>query len=175
MNKNYIGAGMIAISIILFWAFVLPLYNRVSDLDVAIKEREGLIQSRSTIIANIKSLDQEYQKRIQEITKLSAIIPSKKSIAEVLSSLDDISLKNGIGLINSSIIGQKLSSTNTDSYNILPVELILNGSYLSLTNFLKALESNLRLIDITGVDASIQNENSANLNLSVKGRAYYLK
>lgn len=176
MNKNNTGAGLIAIAIILFWTLALPLYNRISDLDVAIKEREDILKSRNAIIANIKDLNKEYQKRISEIAKLSAIVPSKKSVAEVLSAIDDISLKNGLELFSSAIIGQKTSDSNDSLYNLLSLEMALNGSYPGLTNFLKSLERNLRLMDITSIDATVVGlENTAILNFVIKGNAYYLK
>lgn len=174
-NKNYTGAGLIAIAVVLFWAIALPLYNRVSDLDAAIGEREDLLNTRSTIMANIKNLNQEYQKRISEITKLSTIVPSKKSIAEVLSAVNDISTKNGVELFSSSIIGQKTSDADANPFNLLSLEMGLNGSYPSLTNFLRALEKNLRLVDITSVDATAGIGTSSILNFVVKGNAYYLK
>jgi len=175
MNKNYIGAGLTAIAIVLFWALALPFYNEISDLDVAIKEREGLLKSRSTIINNIKELDKEYQKRIPEIAKLSAIVPSKKSVAEVLSAIDDISKKNGIELFSSAIIGQNTSDVNANPYNLLSLEINLNGNYPGLTNFLRAFEKNLRLVDITSIDAVAGLGNTTVLNFVVKGNAYYLK
>src|SRR3989344_2896095 len=176
MSKNYIGAGLIAIAIVLFWALALPFYYRISDLDTAIKEREDLLKSRNTIIANIKELNKEYQKRIPEIAKLSAIVPSKKSIAEVLSAIDDVSAKNGIQLFSSAIIGQKTSDTDANPYNLLSLEMGLSGSYLGLTNFLRSLERNLRLVDITSVDAATAAAgNTSTLNFVVKGNAYYLK
>ena len=175
LNKNYIGAGLIAIAIVLFWALALPFYDRISDLDTAIKEREDSLKSRNTIIANIKNLNKEYQKRIPEITKLSAIVPLKKSVAEVLSALNDMSTRNGVGLVNSSITGQK-SNDNANPYQLLALDINLNGSYIALTNFLKALESNLRLVDISTIDAAAAGtKNSAALNFVVKGNAYYLK
>ena len=175
MNKNYIGAGLIAITIFLFWALAFPFYNDASDLDTAIKEREDLLNSRNTTITNIKNLNKEYQKRISEIAKLSAIVPSKKSVAEVLSAIDDVSVKNGIQLTNSSIIGQKTSDTDANPYNLLSLEVGLNGSYPGLTNFLKSLERNLRLVDITSVDAVAGLGTISTLNFVVKGNAYYLK
>jgi|SRR3989344_6488801 len=176
MNKNYIGAGLIAIAIVLFWALALPLYNRISDLDIAIKEREDLLKSRSTIIANIQELNKEYQKRLPDITKLSAIVPSKKSVAEVLSAINDVSVKNGMELFSSSIVGQKTSDTNDSPFNLLSLEMGLNGNYPGMTNFLRALERNLRLIDITSVDAAVSGlGNTSALNFVVKGNAYYLK
>lgn len=165
---------MTAIAIILFWALALPLYNRVSDLDAAIKEREDLLNSRRTIIANIRELNKEYQKRISDVAKITAIIPSKKSVAEVLSALDDMSNKNGIVLVNSSITGQK-ANDNTNPYDLLALDMNLNGSYVALTNFLKALESSLRLVDISSIDAAAGSGKSTVLNFVVKGNAYYLK
>ena len=175
MNKNYIGAGLTAITIILFWAMAFPIYNRISDLDVAIKEREELLNSRNTIIANIKRLDAEYQKRIPEITKLSAIVPSKKSVAEVLSAVNDVSAKNGVELFSSSIIGKKTSDADTSPFNLLALEIGLNGTYPGLTNFLKGLERNLRLVDITSIDAAVGTGTVSVLNFTIKGNAYYLK
>jgi len=175
MNKNYIGAGLTAIAIVLFWVLALPFYNEISDLDIAIKDREDLLKSRSTIINNIKELDKEYQKRIPEIAKLSTIVPSKKSVAEVLSAIDDISKKNGIELFSSAIIGQNTSDVNANPYNLLSLEINLNGNYPGLTNFLRAFEKNLRLVDITSIDAVAGLGNTTVLNFVVKGNAYYLK
>ena len=168
-NKNYIGAGMIAITVVLFWVLALPFYNRISDLDTAIKERESLLSSRNTIITNIKNLNKEYQKRIPDIAKLSAIVPSKKSVAEVLSAINDVSAKNGIELFSSAIIGQKVSDADI-------VEMGLNGNYPGLTNFLRAFERNLRLVDITSVDAATSGlGNTSALTFVIKGNAYYLR
>ena len=135
-----------------------------------------MLNSRNTTITNIKNLNKEYQKRIPEITKLSAIVPSKKSVAEVLSAINDISIKNGIELFSSAITGQNTSDVSANPYNILSLEIGLNGSYPGLTNFLEALESNLRLVDITSVDATAPGQgNTSLLNFVVKGNAYYLK
>lgn len=175
MNKNYTGSGLIAVTIILFWAMAFPMYNRISDLDVAIKEREDLLNSRNTIIANIKKLNTEYQKRIPEITKLSAIVPSKKSVAEILSAVNDVSAKNGVELFSSSIIGQKTSDADPSPFNLLSLDIGLNGTYPGLTNFLRGLEKNLRLVDITSVDAAVGTGAISVLNFTIKGNAYYLK
>mgnify|MGYP001615080430 CR=1 FL=1 len=175
-NKNYIGAGLIAVAIVLFWALALPFYNGVSDLDAAIKEREEILKSRNTIITNIKDLNKEYQKRLPEIAKLSAIVPSKKSIADVLSAINDVSAKNGMELFSSTIIGQKTSDGDTNPYNLLSLEMSLSGSYPGLTNFLRSLERNLRLVDISSVDtAATAVGNTSVLNFVIKGNAYYLK
>ena len=175
ISKNYIGAGLIAIAVVLFWALALPLYDGVSDLDTAIKEREDLLQSRNAIITNIKNLNKEYQKRIPEIAKLSAIVPSKKSVAEVLSAIDNVSFKNGVQLFSSAIIGQKTSDTAANPYNLLSLEMNLSGNYPGLTSFLRSLERNLRLMDIASIDTAAGSGNTSTLNFVIKGNAYYLK
>src|SRR3989344_1099401 len=174
--KNYTGAGMISIAIILFWSFVMPTYNRISEIDAAVTERQELLNSRTTIIENIYKLDKEYKKRISDIAKLSTIIPPKKSIAEVVSSIESLSGRNGIELFSSSVTSQK-TENDKSPYNILNVEMALNGNYLSLVSFLKGLEKNLRIIDLFSIDASkiAREDNSTLLNFAIKGSAYYLK
>jgi len=175
MSKNYIGTGLFSVTIILFWALALPFYHRISDLDVAIKEREELLSSKNSVMTNIDNLNKEYQKRIPEITKLSSIVPAKKSVAEVLSAVNNLSEKNGLQLFSSSITGQRLSEGSPDPYNVLSLEIALNGSYPAMTNFLKAFERNLRLVDITSVDAITGLGNTSVLSFVIKGNAYYLK
>lgn len=176
MTKDYIGSILLALAVLMFWALTLPFYNQVSDLDIAIKDRKDVLESRTAIIEKIKNLNKEYQKRTSEIAKLSAIVPSKKSVAEVLSAVNDVSIKSGIGLTSLSIIGQQTPDSNVNPYNILSLEINLSGSYPGLNDFLKALEKNLRLVDITSIDGAIGTQgNSSILNFVIKGNAYYLK
>ena len=174
MRKNYIGAGLIAIAMVLFWSLVLPFYSGISDLDAAIKERRP-VEFKKHHHDQHQEFKHRISKRIPEIAKLSAIVPSKKSVAEVLSAVDSVSVKNGVQLFSSAIIGQKTSDADVTPYNLLSLEMGLSGSYPGLTNFLKSLERNLRLVDITPIDAATGLGNTSVLTFVVKGNAYYLK
>ena len=174
-NKNYIGAGLIALALIGAWGWILPEYNKISELNVALEERQELYDSRSAIIKKIQDLNKEYQQRAADITKISSVLPSKKSLAEMVSAVEKLSTQSGLQLISATIAG-KPSDNQTTAYNFLPVEISMGGGYTGLVSFLKSAEKNLRILDITSVNAAAGSaDNSALLNFSLKGSAYYLK
>lgn len=174
-NKNYIGAGLIALAFIGAWGWVLPEYNKISELNLALNERRELYDSRSGVIKRIQDLDKEYQQRAADIRKISSVLPSKKSLAEMVSAIDKLSTQSGLQLSSATIAGKQADGKVGD-YNFLPIEILMGGSYPGLINFLQSAEKNLRIIDITSIDAAAGSaDNSGLLNFSVKGNAYYLK
>lgn len=174
MTKNYIGAGLVALALFGAWGWILPKYNKISDLRTGIQERQDLYDSRSAIIKKIQDMNKEYQQRSADIAKISAILPSKKSLAEALSALDKLSSQSGLQLVSTTITGQP-SNDPGNVYGVMPIELALNGSYPALENFLHSAEKNLRIIDIISIDAAAGTEKTGVLNFNIKGNAYYLK
>lgn len=173
-NKNYTGAGLIALAIIGIWAWVMPEYNKISELDLALQERQDLYDSRSAILKRIQDMNKQYQEKAADITKISGILPSKKSLAEAVSAIDRIATQSGLQLVSAQLAGEPSNEGST--YNSLPIEITLNGSYPGLVSFLQSAEKNLRIIDITSVDAAASSVDKPGLlNFSIKGNAYYLK
>ena len=174
-NKNYIGAGLVALALIGAWGWILPEYNKISEFNVAINERQELYDSRSATLKKIQDLNQEYQQRAADIARISSVLPSKKSLAEIISAIDKLSTQNGLQIISAVVVGQP-SGGQIGAYNFLPIEIAMNGSYIGLVNFLQAVEKNLRIIDIISIDAAAASADNSNLlNFSVKGNTYYLK
>lgn len=175
LNKNYIGATLIAIAGFFFWGWILPGYNTISELTTLVKERQDLIAARSKIIANIASLTKEYQQRSSDIKKLSAVVPNKKSIAEIVSTMENIASRNGMQVIGETISEQK---SNPDaSYNSVLVDIALGGGYASLVNVLQSMEKNLRLIDVSSIDVNpgVSSGGAIILNFRVKMYVYFVK
>ena len=174
-NKNYIGAGLVALALIGAWGWILPEYNKISELNVALKERQELYDSRSATIKRIQDLNKEYQKRAADVTKISSVLPSKKSLAEMVSAIEKISAQSGLQLISATIAG-KPSDGQAGPYNFLPIEITMSGGYPELISFIRSAEKNLRVIDITSVNAAAGSSDKPGLlNFSMKGSAYYLK
>ncbi len=174
-NKNYTGAGLIALALIGAWGWVLPEYNKISELNVAVNERQELYDSRSAIVKRIQDLNKEYQQKAADITRISSVLPSKKSLAEMVSAIDRLSIQSGLQLISAIVAGQP-SDSQVRAYNSLPIEISMGGGYPGLVSFLQSAEKNLRIIDITSIDAAAgAAANPGLLNFSIKGNAYYLK
>ena len=174
-NKNYFGAGLIALALIGAWGWVLPEYNKISELNVALEERQALYDSRSAIIKRIQNMNKEYQQRAADVAKIASVLPSKKSLAEMVSAIDKLSTQSGLQLVSATMAG-KPSDGQGGAYNFLPVEITMSGGYSGLTNFLQSAEKNLRVIDIISIDAAAGLVDKPGLlNFSMKGSAYYLK
>ena len=174
-NKNYIGAGLVALALIGAWGWILPEYDQISELNLALEERQELYDSRSAIIKRIQDLNKEYQQRAADITKISSVLPSKKSLAEMVSAVEKLSTQSGLQLISATIAG-KPSDSQARAYNLLPIEIAMGGSYPGLVSFLKSAEKNLRIMDVISIDAAAGVvDNPGLLNFSIKGNAYYLK
>ena len=166
---------MIALAFIGAWGWVLPEYNKISELNVALNERQELYDSRGAIIKKIQDMNKEYQKRAADVTRISSVLPSKKSLAEMVSAIEKLSTQSGLQLISATIAG-KPSDGQAGAYNFLPIEISMGGGYPGLVSFLQSAEKNLRIIDITTIDAAAGvTDRPGLLNFSVKGNAYYLK
>jgi Tfp pilus assembly protein PilO len=174
MNKRaYIGAFVIAIAGILFWTLVMPLYDKVKANREALAERTALLEGRGAIIANIKTLTKQYTEHASDVERFASIVPPQKSAAEIVSALQALATQNGVQLTTLAV-GPTLGQTQ-NPYEDQTVDLGVNGSYPAFKSFLESLEKNIRVIDITSIDASPTVENSPIIGFRVKGTAYFLK
>jgi Tfp pilus assembly protein PilO len=174
LTRMYIGACLIAIAGMLFWLLVMPLYDTMTEQKDALAERSQLLENRNSILANISALTQQYAANADDIKRFASIVPAQKSVPELVSSLQALANQNGL-----TITGLGLSSgsspTEDQSYQSQPIDLGVTGSYLSFKSFLAAMEHNLRIIDISSIDANPTSENSPVINFRLKGIAYFLK
>ncbi|HEY4520503.1 MAG TPA: type 4a pilus biogenesis protein PilO [Candidatus Paceibacterota bacterium] len=171
-SKNLTGAVLCALAGVLFWVFVMPSYSMIGQTQTAVSERQALLDDRTKTIASIEEIVKEYQKREQEVARLSSVVPAKKSAAEVVSAIQDIAGRTGLQLVSLGLADQK--ADQNIPYNTLNIDISLSGSYLSLVSFLETLEKNIRLMDVVSIDAT-QSAGGGNLGFRVRVNAYYLK
>src|SRR3989344_2113898 len=172
-NKNYLGVGLMALAVIIFWIFIMPAFNNISALNEAVSVRNEFLSSRVDILNKIDGLNKEYQKKSQEVAKISSVIPSSKGIAELVSTIEAVTQQTGLQLVEVTTGG---SSNQQQELQTISLELGLVGSYQSLVAFLDLIEKNVRLIDIFEIAVSQSSTPGAQvvLNFRIKANAYYL-
>lgn len=173
LSHTYLGAILIAIVGILFWTLVMPMYDTVMVQRDALNERTTILENRNIIIANIKTLTQEYTQHSSDIQRFGSIVPAQKSAPELVSSIQALATQNGLQLTSLSL-GTNTNQTK-DLYDSQSIDMGLNGGYPAFKSFLMALERNIRVIDIVNIDASPTSDNSPVISFRIKGNAYYLK
>ena len=176
--KNIIGSVFISIAALTFWVFILPGYEMQSYLKSSIEVRSSALDSKSKLIQKVADLNKEYQSKFNELKRLSLVIPSEKNIAEIITSIEDISSQSGINLSDFTISGGS-NSSNTKPYGVVSLGLSFSGNYESVLNLLAHIERHIRLIDATSLSVNVKvaasTESQIVLEASLKANMYYLE
>ncbi len=172
-NKKYLGVGLVGFTIVVFWIFAMPAWDRISLLNGAIAEREDILLSRTEILKRIEDLNRQYQQRSSDVDKISSVVPNAKGAAEFVSTVEAVTQQTGLQLIELTM-GE--SGSQQQELQTVFIELGLTGTYPSLMAFLDLTEKNLRLIDVFELSvsqASTPGQQTV-LNFRIKANAYYL-
>lgn len=172
-SRTYIGAGLIAVAGILIWLVAVPQYDAVVAKRLALQERAEVLSDRSALITKIEGFAKKYAENAVAIERYASIVPARKSAPELVSSLQTLANSNGLQLTTLALATNAKETKNP--YESQSVDIGLTGGYPSFKSFLTALERNIRIIDITSIDANPTSENSPIISFRIKGKAYYLK
>lgn len=173
VNKNYLGVGLMALTIIVFWTLVVPLWNHSSLLKKAVAERDDFLSSRVAILQKISDLNEEYKNKSLETSKAVLVVPKTRGVAELISTIEALTQQTGLQLIEVSTGG---AENQQQELQTVFVELGLIGSYPSFTAFLNLIEKSVRLIDVfeLSVDQPSTPGEQTVLSFRVKANAYYI-
>ena len=169
--KNLLGVLLIAMGLFLFWTFLVPEFRDIMAQREAIQERQDLLAERQELMTKINETYTQYQGRAGDIQKFSAVVPAKKSTAELISELEAIAGQSGMQLANISI----QQGQSAGDYQVLSINAELLGSYGSLLTFLGAAEQNIRLLDIDSINASAGEGGVTLPRFSLRAIVYFLK
>jgi len=101
-------------------------------------------------------------------------LPSSQDVPNLITQLEGLAFENGlileeIGLATIEETGAekaqkaRLEEKAKKNYQVLSASLKLIGSYSSFKNFLKAVEDNIRLIDINSVNFKVETKEGIQL------------
>lgn len=160
---------LIAASIGVFIVIIKPRYDELqatqtqvssynSNLDTAAK----LKQSREELIAQYNSIPKE------DLDNLRALLPDNVDNIRLIIQLDSLATRNGLSKLRNvdyQVVDNKTDASAQQSpesvrkpYGEFVITFQTVGQYSNFLLFLADLERNLRLVDITSVDFSAQND-----------------
>jgi hypothetical protein len=175
--KNIIAAILISVSAFLSWTNILPKYDYYSALKITIESRQALLKSREGIFEKVSDLQKEYQQKYAELQRMGLVIPEKKNLPEMISTIDSIFSNSGLNPGGLTIGGGK-GGQGSLTDNVI-FDIVTESTYESLINLLTHIEKNIRLIDVSSLTISVKigdtPEGSIPLSVQLKGSAYYLK
>ncbi|OGI85645.1 hypothetical protein A3A01_01360 [Candidatus Nomurabacteria bacterium RIFCSPLOWO2_01_FULL_39_17] len=170
MFRLIISIILISIAVTGFFAFTKPLFNDISALreqmasyDDALNNSKMLENERDLLTKKYNSFDPE------NIAKLSKLLPDNVDNIRLILEIEKIATPYGMVLKD---IKYNVESTNNTTartaengevggipmprqeYGTLDFSFSTQGAYGNFINFMRDLEKNLRIMDITSIDFS---------------------
>lgn len=152
-------ASSIVISLILAVFLVWPEYRAFSEVNNQLTQKKLQLENQNKYIQSLKVADNQLKERVELVEKISSALPAKVDIPSLLEFLEKASVSSGVNL--SKISWENVSSGDEKERikkHYFSAEVA--GSYFALKNFLFAIETSARLINIEQLNFSVSaNEN----------------
>jgi len=149
--------------------YFLYLSPKLAALADAKKQEASLIQNyeiKAFQGANLPAYQQQMREIKSEISSLTAQLPIKKSIPELIEQIGESAKQNRVD-----IRGLKLQpEQRLEAYNTQPITLTVNGSYHNLGFFLAALTQLKRIVTLH--DFTLE-PGQQQLTLKIQATAYH--
>ncbi len=156
---------LIGIAVAGFFLYLNPWYMQI-------KEQKAVIASYDTALDNSKALDAQREMlskkynsiSTDDIKKLSVLLPDSVDNIRLILEIGDLAFPYGMVLKDIKYSAISKSSTDTKAlqaakqerkdYGDFDLEFSTQGTYQNFVNFLKDLEHNLRIVDISSIEFS---------------------
>ncbi len=166
MFNFIIPSILIGVSVAGFFMFTNPLYKDISSLkqnsasyDEALNNSKVLEQEKEILTKKYNAVGAE------NLDKLQKLLPSSVDNIRLVLEIEKIALAYGMSLKdvkydaiqnNSNMTGNISMGARATlkDYEVLNLEFATEGTYSNFLNFLKSLENNLRIIDISSISFS---------------------
>ncbi len=176
-----ITIALILLTILLLVFFlVVPQYHTFVKLQNNLAEKRAEEKAQREYYVEIAKTHNDLYEHKDDIKKIDDALPKDPALAKLLYYIQDTAKKNGIMvkdlfLSKSSLANQREGVT----YNIKEIVFSTNvlGSYVSLGNFLSALENSARIFEVTTISfgsgsSSKSGVISQNFSLQIKTYSY---
>jgi hypothetical protein len=163
---------LIGIAVATFFVFANPLYSDISQLQVqsafyneALTNSKALENERDKLTAKYNTIAGD------NLTKIKKLLPDNIDNIRLILEIGKIALPYGMVLKNvkynvvektdaaatsvqGAVQGGNVAAISNKDYGIWNLEFSTEGTYNNFLNFLRDLESNLRIVDISSITFS---------------------
>ena len=157
MNKQALTIIIfLAITALVAWEYFMPAFNDVSFLRQDLSDWQAKLNNAQDLSKKLEDLKKKYDNMTAAADRIEQAVTKNANFPALLVQMEDLSSKNGLVLegVAFNVVKDKKTKTKTSASSVagakvLAMDLSLNGSQSSLKNFLKAIETNLRIMDVS--------------------------
>lgn len=160
--RNIYPIILIILTGIIFFLAIDPFYKQVKTIkedivtyDDALNNSKELQKSRDSLLAIYNNIEKE------DMERLNHFLPDNIGNIELILEIEKIANLNGMPMGDIQFDARTLDGEDKNDskgkddnlpYGIFPMKFKVTGKYESFLSFLRALEHNLRMVDITSID-----------------------
>ncbi len=187
LTSIIIAALFLVVAFVVYLEFIVPAYTDLQAAKGQEQSEKILYDNENQIATEVKSLITTYQGESSSSQSVSMALPVGQNLAGALAQIYGIAANTGFSIQTTGVTVQAVqvlpaqAAINSSTTNIgmvaavggsivrpagtITLQLGASGTYEALKSFLKGLENNIRLFDVTGI--SIQPSSQP----SIKGNA----
>ena len=177
MMKYVMPVVLIGIAITVFFLFTDSLYNDIGTLGTEISSYNDALNNATTLENERDKLTTKYNAiNPDDITKLQKLLPENVDNIRLILEIEQIASPYNMVLTDvkynatenkttaatptPTAQGGAVAKPTANNYGTFDLAFSVTGSYNNFIAFLKDLESNLRIVDISSIDFSSDNTNN---------------
>lgn len=161
---------LIIIAFGLFFLYTNKTYSNIRDLQKTDSSYNEALDNSKQLQAVRDELTSKYNNIPKEsLDRLKKLLPSSVNNIRLILEIDDIAAARSMNITNVTYSNESISKDKNSNdpksistpdsiaesgkpYGTFPMEFRVEGSYENFHQFLAALEGNLRILDITGIN-----------------------
>ena len=165
-------------SVVVYSSFIKNVYDEVVVLRGSLISKQDTYNQFSGTFNQVQALIADYQNKGDVQNKMSLILPKDRNVSYLVGQIVGLAEANGISI--SSLSTQILPVQPSQSKVIrnigrIKAEVKLSGSYAGFKAFLRQLENNILILDVTDlkVDVTPAKTGAVSLDYSISVTSYY--
>ena len=192
MFRSIFPGFLIIVSVGMFIFFTNPTYKEVNALSLEVDSFNEALNNSKELQERRNELADKYSSFLpSDITKLEKMLPNNVDNIRLIIEIQNIASQHSLSLKNveyNTISKEQETTEGTSSKNRANIEkeedyspfmlsFSVSGSYNSFLDFLKDLDRNLRIVDITSISFSSGSSNTTDAiyDFNFEIRTYWLK
>ncbi len=160
-------------------SLVKPEFERVMKKRSEVYSKEQIFANRSKAVEKVDSLIKDTEGFDKLRNTISLAIPLEMKVPNILSQLDAIARTSNVSITSFDTNPQAFIEGKgqlTKRLGVIEVSLVAHGDYSDLKDFLRFLETNVRVFNVQSyefISKRIEKTGNMSYNLSVQFDAYY--
>ena len=151
---SIILAALLFLGILIIYAsFIRPELAKISEKRALVVSKENLFNNESGAVSEVQNLISQFQSVASLQETVSLALPREENVTDILNHVQSIANISNIKLVSFSVKPLAFEATKqalVKRLGSLEVAVSAEGSYESLKQFLKSLETNVRISNVVG-------------------------